>query len=179
MAKGTSNSWAQLDVRLQVDREDVQNMLGTYIDAKQEAIRTVFKQVGNLYKKELRSLMGNNFGQFESSFFKFKTVTEKGGNITLLAGLIDQKNFSQTSNYLRFWLYGTKAHWVSLKAHQDVADWAERVGIIEQGADGAYYFTSDGKRAWAVMVSNQSHVMDVRAIQQELIKELMRRLQML
>jgi hypothetical protein len=179
MAKGTSNSWAQLDVRLQVDKEDVQNMLGTYIDAKQEAIRTVFQQVGNLYKKELRSLMGPNFGQFESSFFKFKTVIEKGGNISLLAGLIDQKNFNQSSNYLRYWLYGTKSHWVSLKAHQDVADWAERVGIIEKGEDGAYYYTRDGRRAWAVTVSNKAHVMDVVSIQKQLVKELLRRLQML
>lgn len=179
MPKGTSNSWAKLDIRLDVDRQDVENMIGHYIDAKQEAIRRVFKQVGNMYKKELSSLMGPNFGELQSKFFKFKTEQSKGGNIALLAGIMDQANFDKTSNYLRFWLYGTEKHWVSLKKHEDVAAFGLRVGIIYEANDGNYYYTKTNERAWALQISNRSHVMEVKAIQRQLIKELLRRLEQL
>jgi hypothetical protein len=179
-----SNNSGRLDVRLRVNHDQVQQEIGKYIETKQKVVRDMYKQAGDMYKKLLAEKIPSlGFGEL-NKVFRYSTTTSKHG-IELTAGILRKSEFGNVHDFLRFWLYGTKLHWVSLKAHPELAEWGLKRGIISEEG-GAYYvpnprYTLDGRKykTRALRVSVRSHYRDVLQIQNQVLKQLMYKLSQL
>lgn len=171
----------QSEVVLKVSHEALMDEYNLYVEAKQTAIRKIYQEVGKATRDQLRGLVPNDSGDLKKAF-KYRTTSTKN-NISLIIGIIKDADYLKVSNYLRFLLYGTRPHWVSLKAHPDIAKWAIKHGLITGSVDNYYdvnptYNKSGTKqKKRAIKVSSKSMINYVDAIQKQAIKDLLFKLE--
>jgi hypothetical protein len=179
-----SNYEARVDIRLKVNQEEVEAEIGKFKKRKMQAIRDVFKEVGDLYKSILAQRIPSlGFGELNRTF-RYRTIPNTTHGLQLQAGVLDAQEFGQVHDFLRFWLYGTQKHWVSLKRHPELAEWALRKGIIYE-EEGFYYsryehrYTKDGRpyKTRALQVSVRPHLYEVEKIKKQVIRQLIYKLQ--
>jgi len=179
-----TNSEARVDIRLKINPDLVQQEVASYIDKKSNVIRAIYQDAGDLYKRMIANRIPSlGLGELNRSF-RYRTTTSKSG-IRLTVGILNKTEFGAVHDFLRFWLYGTKRHWVSLKAHPELAQWAIEKGIVTQEGDSFYSnspkYTNDGMpyKTKALKVGIREHYSDVVEIKETVLNEIIHELHMI
>ena len=168
-------------VNLKVSHKDLMDEYNIYVEAKQTAIRKIYQEVGKATRDQLRGLAPVDEGDLRRAF-KYRTTSTKN-NISVIIGIIKDADYAKVANYLRFLLYGTRPHWVSLKAHPEIAKWALKHGLIT-GTEGAYYDTNPTynksgtkQKKRAVKVSSKSMIAYIEQIQKQAVRDILNKLE--
>lgn len=166
-----------MDTFVRVSHQDFMKEYNIYVEAKQQALKELYHEMGEKYKAYMKSILPTD-NEVVIKSIKYRVKPTKY-DIKLLVGLLFDNDVELMQDYFRWILYGSKPHWVSLK-HLNVENWALRHGIIEEKG-GKYYFTNPPKyyksgtpmSTRAVRYSSQGIAKYIRIVQERILKELM------
>lgn len=166
-----------MDVRIKISKEEFTKEFNIYVEAKQQAMKELYHTIADKYKIYMKQVLPTE-NQEVLKLIKYRIKPTKH-DIKLLLGILFDDDLDRIGDYFKWLLYGSPPHWVSLKRHPKVLEWALRHNVIQE-VGGKYYFEkkplyySSGtpKSTRAVMVSSPGIAKYIIQVQNRLVQEL-------